>query len=89
MSEQVDAHLNDLRCKLIPACLSANGLLSVSLLHRQLIAYDEVLIVSSWDSAEALKDFRESASAVHSASSACGTIRKESLIFEVLNSWSP
>jgi hypothetical protein len=86
MCAQLDAHLNDVRLNLIPAYLSASGLISVCLLRRQLLAYDEVVIISSWESRAALEIFCESAKPP--SPSECATIRKEPVILEVLCSWT-
>jgi hypothetical protein len=52
----VDGYLNELFKTVVPLYSGATGLLSMSILKRRLQAYDEVAIVSSWESSCGMDD---------------------------------
>ena len=52
-------YLDRLHRDAIPAYETAQGIVSIQLLCRSLVAYDELLTISVWESEEALMRFRE------------------------------
>lgn len=54
---QATDYLEHVHTKLLPAYRAANGLVSVFFSRRELLAYVEILAVSTWRSEEALRRF--------------------------------
>jgi heme-degrading monooxygenase HmoA len=78
--ENIPAYVADLSQRVLPLYRLADGLQSVSVLQRKLIAYGEIATVSAWDSAEAMADFFRA-----SVPKPAGiVIRRDPLIFEVV-----
>jgi hypothetical protein len=55
--ENIAMYLNDLSKRVLPLYRAADGLQSVSVLQRELVAYGEVATLSAWDSEEAMLQF--------------------------------
>jgi hypothetical protein len=56
-SDNVEAYLQELRRTIVPLYSSSPGLVSVSVLRRQLVAYGEISVGSTWESQDAMNDF--------------------------------
>jgi len=81
---QVDAYLDYLRTRAIPAYESAVGLISVSLSRRQVVGYVEFLTLSTWQSEEALRRFLEGRPASTGVKSDGGVIYMEPRAYELV-----
>jgi hypothetical protein len=78
----VDSYLNELFKTIVPLYSGATGLLSLSVLKRRLQAYDEIAVVSSWESSSAMDDcVRRISPAVVPYDV---VIRREPVIYELL-----
>lgn len=55
--ENIAMYVNDLSERVLPLYRVADGLQSVSVLQRKLVAYGEIATVSAWDSEEAMLQF--------------------------------
>jgi hypothetical protein len=78
------AYLEHVRCILLPTYETAEGLFSVCVSKRELVAYIEVLTISSWQSEEALLRFIQTNARV--AEKTPGFISQEPHSFELLYS---
>jgi len=88
ISTRMEDFLAKLRDEVLPAYISANGILSVMILRRALIGYTEVLILSLWESQDAVLQFASRESFDEAYIRELGIIRKERLAFDVICSWS-
>ncbi len=59
VSTDTEAYLDELQYLLVPDYLKANGILSVTILRREFVAYTEVVIVFFWQSEEPLGEFMQ------------------------------
>jgi heme-degrading monooxygenase HmoA len=60
MQSHVEAHLKRLLEGVIPAYQAAPGLLTISVLRRSLVGYEEITTVTTWQSEEHMQKFCES-----------------------------
>ena len=56
---EIGEHLRRLQRDVIPAYEAALGIVSIQLLRRSLVAYDELLTISVWESEDVLVRFLE------------------------------
>lgn len=82
-SANVEMYLEELRGTVIPIYSTAAGLVSVSLLRRQLVAYGELAVVSVWKSHDAMAAFFEQRLPSNAASQHT-VIRREPITYDFL-----
>jgi len=82
-SANVEMYLEELRGTVIPIYSTAAGLVSVSLLRRQLVAYGELAVVSVWRSHDAMAAFFEQRLPSNAASQHT-VIRREPITYDFL-----
>lgn len=80
--------MQTLRVQVLPAYTSADGILSVLVLHRALIGYPEVMILSLWESNDAVVQFASRASLGAGFIKEFGVMQKETVNFELVSTWS-
>lgn len=80
--ENIAMYLNDLSKRVLPLYRAADGLQSVSVLQRKVVAYGEVATLSAWDSEQAMLEFLRMPLPVPAGI----VIRRDPLIFEVVMS---
>jgi heme-degrading monooxygenase HmoA len=88
LSSLIEPYLDGLRGTVMPIYAAATGLLSVSVLQRHLVAYSEVLIVSSWESEEAMRQFMRHPVHLDGTLQEQTSIRREPIFYEVVDGWS-
>jgi hypothetical protein len=81
---EITSYLEHVRSSEIPLYEAAVGLMSVSLLQRQFVAYVELMTISLWQSGGALKRFVEEQLLTDRALGDSGVIRLEARTFEVV-----
>jgi hypothetical protein len=81
--DKVESYVDDLRRCVIPLHTDATGLVSVSILRRQLVAYGEVATVSTWKSCDAMGEFALN-KLPPSAGSLYTVLRREPLTYELV-----
>lgn len=87
-ADRIEDFLANLRNEVLPAYTSADGILSVLVLQRALVGYNEVMVLSFWESKEVAFEFASRGSANPGSIKALGVIEKEIVNFEVVSSWS-
>ena len=87
LAHLVQFHM-ELRREILPAYESANGILSLLVLQRSLIAYDDIMIVSLWESEEAARNYANSERVRSGSVKELGIITHDPFAFEVLSTWS-
>jgi hypothetical protein len=85
VSTAAAVYLEEIHRTIIPAYLEAEGILSASIVRRDLLAYSEMVLISWWRSRISLDAFLSNTGNLNSVRNV--TISKEPLIFEVLASW--
>ena len=60
MQSHAESYLKQLLKAVIPAYQAAPGLLTVALLRRSLVGYEEIAIVTTWESEEHMQRFCDS-----------------------------
>lgn len=88
ISERIEEFLARLREQILPAYMSAKGILSVAVLQRTLVAYHEVIILSLWESPEAVFEFARNDSGAEASMKELGVILKDPVNFELVSIWS-
>jgi hypothetical protein len=81
--DKVESYVDDLRRSVIPLYSDATGLVSLSMLRRQLVAYGEVVTMSTWESCDAMGEFL--LNKLPSAASLYTVFRREALTYELLS----
>lgn len=79
-AENVHLYLTDLSERVLPLYRRAEGLQSVSVLRRHLIAYGEIATLSVWHSKEAMEDFCREPLPLPTGT----VIRHEALVFDLI-----
>lgn len=87
ISERIEEFFARLREQVLPAYMSAKGILSVAVMQRTLVAYHEVIILSLWESPEAVFEFAINDSAEASMKE-LGVILKDPVNFDLVSVWS-
>jgi heme-degrading monooxygenase HmoA len=83
---QAKDYLAYLQTTILPRYRSAPGLVSVQLLRRPVVAYVEVLTLSTWQTEDSLKGFAEIEPAIDRRGFGYGTILLDARIYEVAGS---
>lgn len=86
--DRIDEFLQRLRQQVLPAYVSASGILSVAVLQRTLVAYHEVVILSLWESRDAVFEFAGNDPGAEVSIKELGVILKEPVNFELVTIWS-
>lgn len=88
ISNRIAEFLAILRTEILPAYASAEGILSVLVLNRALIGYNEVMILSLWKTKEAAIESASCGFTPAESLKDLGVIQKETITFELVSSWS-
>jgi hypothetical protein len=83
-SDKFDAYLEELRSDVLPLYWRAAGLMSVTVLKRQLIAYGEVATLSCWSSQDQMSEFLNNRSSLPAGAN-FAVIRKEAVTYEIIS----
>lgn len=78
--ENIETYVNDLSQRVLPLYRVADGLQSVSVLQRKLVAYGEIATLSAWNSEQAMFEFLR----VPLPTPPKIVIRRDPLVFEVV-----
>lgn len=78
--QNIGIYLNDLSEHVLPLYRVAEGLQSVSVLQRKLVAYGEIVTLSAWESDQAMSKFLRARLPTPPGI----VIRRDALIFEVV-----
>lgn len=87
IADRIQDFLANLQREILPAYTSANGILSVLVLQRALIGYNEVMILSIWASSEAAIQFASQQPTPTRFTKDFGIIPKENLNFDLVSTW--
>lgn len=60
MESHAEAYLKRLLEAVVPICQAAPGLSALTVLRRSLVGYEEIAIVTTWESEEHMQSFSES-----------------------------
>lgn len=88
MLARIEEFYRTLYSEILPGYKAAAGILSVFVLERSLIAYNEITIVSLWDSEEAALDHANSERVRTRLVKEFGIIQKDPFNFHVVSTWS-
>ena len=88
ISDHIEDFLAKLRVEVLPAYTSADGILSVLVLRRALVGYNEVMVLSLWESKEAVFKFAGRRSVEAEFIKELGVIEKEIVNFDLVSTWS-
>lgn len=86
--DRIENFLVILRDEILPAYTSADGILSVLVLQRALVGYHEVMVLSLWESRQAVADFADRGPIAAGSTKELGVVQKETIDFDLVSTWS-
>lgn len=88
ISNRSQEFLAQVRDQVLPSYMAARGILSIAVLQRVLIGYNEIIIFSLWESPETAREFVSKNCGNETLTKELGVIQKEPINFEVVSIWS-